>query len=639
MARILDPDNVFEDDYGRPLASGTVTFYENNTVVLKDTYSDVAETVVNPNPMTLDADGRLRSDVRGTGRYTIRVADTNGATITGVGRNDIGPPDADDIVYTFEGVDRTVAEVLADTVSVKAYGAKGDGSDDDSAAVEAFLSGIMGGARGYVPAGTYAIDPIAITMTGDIDVQCDMNARFIYHSAQSEPLLSFTAQNRDLYRLRWSGGKIDNTGGTTVASVQSNTCMELVRLKETTVRDVVFQGASTYGAALTQTDSGITLVDCKRVLIEGNTFIGQGDAGIYPSGGDAAADSTDDGGEIVITGNHFIQCYNAITVKRSAPRTIVSGNTFRNCFAGIFEVEVTDTYLPGRGMIISNNVFKKIEARVIELRVFGDNIIEGNIIEDFGYQADETTPATNPVAMRIISSANIIRNNRFSMLEWTTTSAFVGLQILPLTINSILYTPERNVVSGNKFFGIFLAIHEASSTGINTYLNNGYFNCTTNITLNNSNSANVWENSGKRWTAYTATGNITTGEDQLLAFNLPIDSLNVVGRAVRVTGWGTGANNANSKTVKFYFGSACLSADMTTSQANSWRIVADIIRTGANTQSCTAQFIQGGTTTIATSTTTSLTEDTGALILVKFTGTGTDTNDIVQTGFVMEMVN
>lgn len=57
MARYLNIDSQFFDDYGDPLSGGKLYFYDSGTMDAKNTYSDVAETMANANPVILDAAG------------------------------------------------------------------------------------------------------------------------------------------------------------------------------------------------------------------------------------------------------------------------------------------------------------------------------------------------------------------------------------------------------------------------------------------------------------------------------------------------------------------------------------------------------------------------------------------------------
>lgn len=80
MAEILaPPETQFCDENGVPYAGGTVTTYIPGTSTLKDTWQDEAETILNTNPITLDAAGRCI--MLGDGDYRIVLQDVAGNLI------------------------------------------------------------------------------------------------------------------------------------------------------------------------------------------------------------------------------------------------------------------------------------------------------------------------------------------------------------------------------------------------------------------------------------------------------------------------------------------------------------------------------------------------------------------------------
>lgn len=93
-----------------------------------------------------------------------------------------------------------------------------------------------------------------------------------------------------------------------------------------------------------------------------------------------------------------------------------------------------------------------------------------------------------------------------------------------------------------------------------------------------------------------------TTETTLITYSLPANSLDANGKGVRIRVTGQTANNANTKTVRLYFGTTVLfSNDITTAPNNqSWEFDAVVIRTSATTQKC----ISRGTVGVAPQTTT-----------------------------------
>ena len=58
MARFGEINAQYFDDAGDPLSSGKIYFYETGTTTLKDTFSDINQTIANTNPVVLTAAGR-----------------------------------------------------------------------------------------------------------------------------------------------------------------------------------------------------------------------------------------------------------------------------------------------------------------------------------------------------------------------------------------------------------------------------------------------------------------------------------------------------------------------------------------------------------------------------------------------------
>lgn len=80
MASLLpNGKQQFLDASGAPLTSGTVTFYVPGTTTFKDTWQDAEGTILNTNPVVLDAAGE--AVIYGDGEYRQIVQDSDGNTI------------------------------------------------------------------------------------------------------------------------------------------------------------------------------------------------------------------------------------------------------------------------------------------------------------------------------------------------------------------------------------------------------------------------------------------------------------------------------------------------------------------------------------------------------------------------------
>ena len=138
----------------------------------------------------------------------------------------------------------------------------------------------------------------------------------------------------------------------------------------------------------------------------------------------------------------------------------------------------------------------------------------------------------------------------------------------------------------------------------------------------------------------TAVGNVDAGEDDLITYSLPANSLSANGKGVRIRAWGTAANNANAKTLKVYFGTqVILTTSLTINQVDTWKVEATVWRTGASTQDWETHLIQAGTTTLVDVENGTATQTDTAAITIKCTGEAVATNDIVNEGLTVEFFN
>ena len=139
----------------------------------------------------------------------------------------------------------------------------------------------------------------------------------------------------------------------------------------------------------------------------------------------------------------------------------------------------------------------------------------------------------------------------------------------------------------------------------------------------------------------TAVGNAGSGEDDLITYSLPANSLSGNGKGVHITAWGTTANNANAKTLKLYFGAVMLTNSLTVNLAGVWRIEADVFRTGSNAQDYVSQLVTTGAAGVALNDIEvgSLTQTDSGAITIKCTGEATSDNDIVMEGLFVKFIN
>ena len=168
----------------------------------------------------------------------------------------------------------------------------------------------------------------------------------------------------------------------------------------------------------------------------------------------------------------------------------------------------------------------------------------------------------------------------------------------------------------------------------------GVVNIPGSITFAMGAGTGIAQSSGVANVNTTAVGNVTGGEDDLMTYTLPADSLDADGKSVRITAWGTTAANGNTKTIKLHFGGTVARQIGPTAQNNQdWKIDAVIVRTGATAQDAIGTEMVDNSSVFLTHSHPA--EDTTAAIVIKVTGESASsaTNDIVQEGMLIEYLN
>jgi len=185
MTSIATPPKLqFFDANGNPLAGGKLYSYAAGTTTPLATYTDYGGGTANSNPVILDSRGEANVWF-GTGQYKLKLTDADDVEVYTV--DNLNGPDAATLAvlaassgssligYINSGsgaTARTVQARLRDMLSVKDFGAVGDGTTNDLVAIQraiyaaaarpssgsiAGLGGISG-ATVYFPAGVYRIN-------------------------------------------------------------------------------------------------------------------------------------------------------------------------------------------------------------------------------------------------------------------------------------------------------------------------------------------------------------------------------------------------------------------------------------------------------------------------------------------------
>lgn len=111
-----------------------------------------------------------------------------------------------------------------------------------------------------------------------------------------------------------------------------------------------------------------------------------------------------------------------------------------------------------------------------------------------------------------------------------------------------------------------------------------------------------------------------TNEADLITYTVPANTLISTGKGVRLTAWGSFANNANNKTLKLYWnGTNCVTVGPTASANTTWRVEIDVVRTGTTNAKVKGCAIYS--TVTATGGNLAVTSDFTTALIIKVTGT------------------
>ena len=171
------PRLQFFTNAGVPMAGGFVYTYAAGTTTPLVTYTDSTGLVANTNPVILDSRGEASIWLGGVG-YKFKLATP--ANVDVWTQDNIAPGSSAYMTYTPAGtgaVTTTVQAKLRESVSVKDFGAVGDGVTDDTAAIQACINAIKSnvnasgdyGGEILFPTGVYVLtSPISLATTSDV---------------------------------------------------------------------------------------------------------------------------------------------------------------------------------------------------------------------------------------------------------------------------------------------------------------------------------------------------------------------------------------------------------------------------------------------------------------------------------------
>jgi hypothetical protein len=131
-------------------------------------------------------------------------------------------------------------------------------------------------------------------------------------------------------------------------------------------------------------------------------------------------------------------------------------------------------------------------------------------------------------------------------------------------------------------------------------------------------------------------GNVGFGEDNLLSYAMPADTLGYDGEQVDIVSWGDHAGNANTKTVKQWFGATAIETTANPTNGGAWVAKSSVIRVSNTAQTAFGTMLSTYVVTGDAEVSTPAETLSGA-VTIKCTGQsaiGTD-NDVRQFGMMV----
>jgi hypothetical protein len=402
----------FFDNNGNPLTGGKIYTYAAGTTTPATTYTSSNGATAHTNPIVLDASGRVPGGeiwltINTTYKFVLRTsADVLIGTYDNI--SSAFNTDASLVTYTPAGtgaVTTTVQAKLRETVSVKDFGAVGNGVTNDTAAIQAAMTASE---AVYFPAGTYLITSALVLKTGQY-LYGNRDATILSTGINVNGISGVNVNNITISGLKITG---NNTGTTSLDSngLFFDTCTN-IRIEN---NDFANWGKDStgYGSAISFDKN------CNDLWVDSNRITG-GQGG----GGSSDINVYSEGGYCFITDN---ECFstnsqgifvNSTAAVNTSGKCVIQGNISKNHSR--------------HGIVTSYNAGGYL-----------DTIVDSNICIDCGWTGIYAATTVSPGGTIVISD-NVV-NSCGGDLGGSTTSA--GILLTANTLNS------RTNVTGNYVY-------------------------------------------------------------------------------------------------------------------------------------------------------------------------------------------
>lgn len=495
----------FFSDAGVPLSGGKLYTYAAGTTTPLTTYTTSTGLVARPNPIVLDAAGRVpdsgeiwltdgvgykfvlktstgtliktwdnitgvssnitASNVNytpGTGSLLPSPITVAGA-LNGLSNNTIGSAYMGFLQSGGSAVARTVQAKLRDTVSVKDFGAVGNGIADDTAAFQVAVNALAnnGGGTLYVPAGTYKLtDTITINRSICVAGESIQSTYLHLYVSTAKPAIYFDGTANIIF-----GGGVSNMW---ITCDKGTVAGDGIKLKATTpsaittaaIRDVVVYSARD-GIVLEGTSaSEVYMNTVENVKVVGAPLVAGVNSLRYGFYANAASYNSFRNCEATNIGNAGFAFY-VSGLGTYFNNITTDGVSFLNCAYGSIDqwtVETIQCTSPAIGEVLSiaaalsvNNVTildvanSKCEVGV---KLFSYTMINSLRIDTTG-----SSYPNYPIALDVNASGVIMNcsgRKTFKIEQYTAAAVIEAFTFVNSTDFTDRQTGVRNVASGGK---------------------------------------------------------------------------------------------------------------------------------------------------------------------------------------------
>jgi len=462
---------------GNPLVGGKVYTYAAGTTTPLTTYTDSTGFTANTNPIILDTRGEANIwltsaaykfvlktstdtliwtvDNITSNAYLISLLDAFKADLantTDVAKGDalVGFKQSNSSGILAGAVGRTVHEKFQEMISVKDFGAMGDGVTNDTTAMQNALTAAAGKSL-YIPAGTYVCNQLVVSsgtsVYGDSASTTIIQATSSLGSStplfrnltQSGAANVYTDTQISVSNIRFDGNNL----GTRTAGLLDFVKVQHLTLDNCQVYNVQYIGAALNGCVYS------TVTNCSFAACGNQTVTVEGGPALFI--GNAFSDGTPSY-DVFVTGCNFTS-NNWAGIYATADRTIISGNYFQsNKESGIF--------LTGNVCVITGNWISGVTRKYISasgIEAGGDQLtITGNFIANV--EADCISLTDNQF---VTISGNSLINPRAdgtyyaqgSCIGFNTLTASPNNTRNVLIVGNNMGSPSNSAYAAVRFYG------------------------------------------------------------------------------------------------------------------------------------------------------------------------------------------